>query len=590
VKKDALGEQFQRFQATDLGDFVGVTGTLFRSKTGELTLAVTDYRPLTKALRPLPEKWHGLTDVETRYRQRYLDLVSNPAVKDVFLRRTQLVRFLREFLDARDFVEVETPMMHPLVSGAAARPFTTHHNALDIPLFMRIAPELYLKRLVVGGLERVYEINRNFRNEGISTRHNPEFTMLEWYQAYATYEDLMSLTEEMVSGRRAGDRRDAGGLPGTDPELPAPLAAAPDGRGVRAAFPAWMPRTSATPTGSRPSSSQARGTERNHLMALNAGEMLAVLFEHGVEPTLLQPTFVTEFPTEVSPLARRNDVRPEIADRFELFIMGREIANGFSELNDPRDQQARFEAQVEAKRRGATETMNYDEDYIRALERGCLPPRGAGGRPAGDAPHRFALHPRRHPFFPLLKAAGALEECGELAVSPGGLPAHPDALGAAGGGRSVHRRRGGALRGRPFPHRRGQGGGAAPRPGRLRLGSALDGGAGGDRRRTSGTRRSPGHLPPLGPGHVATGVGAARGGLRSPAHRGHRAEPRGGCAPLAAAGPLARLRPPHPGRLCAGHRRRELALVLLHTLLASASRGIGWGPPTAFGIALTVAA
>src|SRR5262249_30252648 len=200
VKKDVLGDRFERFQLTDLGDFVGVTGTLFRSKTGALTLAAPDSRPLTKAMRRLPEKWHGLTDVETRYRQRYLDLISNPAVKEVFLRRTQLIRFLREFLDARGYLEVETPMMHPLVSGAAARPFSTHHNALDVPLFLRIAPELYLKRLVVGGLERVYEINRNFRNEGISTRHNPEFTMLEWYQAYATYEDLMAETEEMVSG------------------------------------------------------------------------------------------------------------------------------------------------------------------------------------------------------------------------------------------------------------------------------------------------------------------------------------------------------------------------------------------------------
>ena len=380
VKKDVLGPQFERFQVTDLGDFVGVTGTLFRSKTGELTLAATDYRPLTKALRPLPEKWHGLTDVETRYRQRYLDLVANPVVKEVFLRRTQLIRFLREFLDARGFVEVETPMMHPLVSGAAARPFTTHHNALDIPLFMRIAPELYLKRLVVGGLERVYEINRNFRNEGISTRHNPEFTMLEWYQAYSTYEDLMSLTEEMVS--QAAERVSGAmqvSYQGQTLDFRPPWPRRPMAEAVRSAYPALTQKDLQDPDRLRAElASKLSESDRKHLLPLGAGEMVAVLFEHAVESTLVQPTFVTEFPTEVSPLARRNDARPEIADRFELFIVGREIANGFSELNDPRDQQARFEAQVEAKRRGATETMDYDEDYIRALEQGMPPTAGEG--------------------------------------------------------------------------------------------------------------------------------------------------------------------------------------------------------------------
>jgi len=380
VKKDALGEQFERFKLTDLGDFVGVKGTLFRSKTGELTLAATEYLPLTKALRPPPEKWHGLADVETRYRQRYLDLVSNPEVKEVFLRRTRLVRYLREFLDERGFVEVETPMMHSLVSGAAARPFTTHHNALDIPLYLRIAPELYLKRLVVGGIERVYEINRNFRNEGVSTRHNPEFTMLEWYQAYATFEDMMAQTEEMLSGaaeRVTGKMK----VPyqGQVIDFTPPWPRVPMAQAVRQAFPALSEsdlkdadRMRVEVAGKLPES------ERRHLETLGPGAMLAVLFEQGVEARLVQPTFVTDFPTEISPLARRNDTRPEIADRFELFIVGREIANGFSELNDPQDQKGRFEAQLEAKRRGAVETMDYDEDYLRALEHG-LPPTGGEG-------------------------------------------------------------------------------------------------------------------------------------------------------------------------------------------------------------------
>ncbi|MGZ6080836.1 MAG: lysine--tRNA ligase, partial [Myxococcaceae bacterium] len=380
VKKDALGDQFERFKLTDLGDFVGVKGTLFRSKTGELTLAAAEYLPLTKALRAPPEKWHGLADVETRYRQRYLDLAWNPEVKEIFLRRTALVRYLREFLDRRGFVEVETPMMHPLVSGAAARPFTTHHNALDIPLFLRIAPELYLKRLVVGGLERVYEINRNFRNEGISTRHNPEFTMLEWYQAYATFEDMMGCTEEMLSGAA---ERVTGSLQvpyqGQTIDFTPPWPRLPMAEAVRQAFPALSESDLKDADRLRAEMApRLSESERKHLDALGPGAMLAVLFEHGVEGRLVQPTFVTDFPTEISPLARRNDTRPEIADRFELFIVGREIANGFSELNDPLDQKGRFEAQLEAKRRGATETMDYDEDYIRALEQG-MPPTGGEG-------------------------------------------------------------------------------------------------------------------------------------------------------------------------------------------------------------------
>jgi len=396
LKQDALGPAYELFKMVDVGDFVAVAGKLFRSKTGELTIAAARFLPLTKSLRPLPEKWHGLVDVETRYRQRYLDLIANPQVKETFRIRTELTRFIRGFLDERDFLEVETPMLHALVTGAAARPFTTHHNALDIDLFLRIAPELDLKRLVVGGLERVYEINRNFRNEGISTKHNPEFTMLEFYQAYATYEDNMQLTEEMLSGAaqqvlgtlkfeyqgHALDfgrgwkrvtmveaiREQVAGL--TDKDLEDPerlrreLLASAEG--------ASNGKLSSLSELNLPIASRAEIDRLSH------GELIAALFESRVEHHLIQPTFVTEFPTAVSPLARRNDARPEIADRFELFVAGREIANGFSELNDPADQRERFLAQVEAKRRGRQETMDYDEDYIRALEHGLPPTAGEG--------------------------------------------------------------------------------------------------------------------------------------------------------------------------------------------------------------------
>ncbi len=380
VKQDALGEAYERFRLTDVGDFVGVTGTVFRSKTGELTLACTAYLPLTKAVRPLPEKWHGLQDQELRYRQRYLDLVANPAVKQSFLRRTELVRFLRAFLDQRGFVEVETPMMHSLVSGAAARPFVTHHNALDVDLFLRIAPELYLKRLVVGGFERVYEINRNFRNEGLSTRHNPEFTMLEFYQAYATYQDLMALTEEMVGEAAV---RVTGSIDVTYQGTPLSFAKGwrriPMAEAVREAAPALGDKDTRDAGAllhelrHHVSAAEAEAAEKR-----NAGELLGQLFGLLVEPTLLQPTFVTHFPTAISPLSRRSDADPEIADRFELFVAGREIANGFSELNDPADQRQRFLEQVAAKERGQAETMDYDEDYVRALEHGLPPTAGEG--------------------------------------------------------------------------------------------------------------------------------------------------------------------------------------------------------------------
>ncbi len=375
VKKDVLGDSFERFKVTDVGDFVAAKGTLFRSKTGELTLSATHYLPLTKSLRPLPEKWHGLSDQEARYRQRYLDLVANPEVKTAFLKRIRLVSFFREFLDRRDFVEVETPMMHPLISGATARPFTTHHNALDMPLYLRIAPELYLKRLVVGGLERVYEINRNFRNEGLSTRHNPEFTMLEFYQAYATYEDLMDLTEELISQVA---ERIAGGTQVQYGETSLSFARGwkriPMGEAVREKLPALTDKNLQDPERLR----RELGGAADPAAADDAGALLGALFEKHVEATLVQPTFITQFPTAVSPLARRNEARPELTDRFELFAAGRELANAFSELNDPLDQKERFMAQVEAKRRGQQETMDYDEDYIRALEYGMPPTAGEG--------------------------------------------------------------------------------------------------------------------------------------------------------------------------------------------------------------------
>jgi lysyl-tRNA synthetase class 2 len=380
VKADVLGPEYERFRLTDVGDFVGVEGTLFRSKTGELTLAATHFLPLTKAVRPLPEKWHGLQDTETRYRQRYLDLLANPGVREGFLKRTELVRFLREFLDARGFVEVETPMMHSLVSGAAARPFLTHHNALDVDLFLRIAPELYLKRLVVGGLERVYEINRNFRNEGLSTKHNPEFTMLEFYEAYATYQDLMDLTEEMLG---AAAERVTGSTDVSYQGTKLSFA-----RGFRRIKMADAVREAAPALGEKDvrDAGALLAELRHHVPSaeaeaaqkLNAGELLGLLFGQLVEPGLVQPTFVTDFPVAISPLSRRSDADPEIADRFELFVAGREIANGFSELNDPADQRARFVEQVAAKERGQAETMDYDEDYVRALEHGLPPTAGEG--------------------------------------------------------------------------------------------------------------------------------------------------------------------------------------------------------------------
>jgi lysyl-tRNA synthetase len=452
VKKDALGEQtFALYKLLDVGDFVFVRGAAFRSKTGELTLAATEYRPLTKTLRAPPGKFsaeikltpeqttrvnaavaavsaateaesdatkrHALSeaaiaaqqalmkddpvaakaiphavakawaekqalhDTEERYRRRYVDLLSNPGVRDTFVKRTKLVQFIRSFLDQRGYLEVETPMMHPLVSGAAARPFVTHHNVYDVDLYMRIAPELYLKRLVVGGFDRVYEINRNFRNEGVSTRHNPEFTMLEFYEAYATYHDLMDLTEEMIS---AAAVHVTGGAKVTYGEHQIDFGKGWPRIPMRQSILDRVKELSANDFGDveklRAVASRRAETpaDKAAVATMNVGEVTALLFEQYVEGELINPTFITEFPVENSPLARRNDANPAITDRFELFCMGREIANAFSELNDPIDQEQRFKGQVEAKARGQQETMDYDADYIRALEHGMPPTAGEG--------------------------------------------------------------------------------------------------------------------------------------------------------------------------------------------------------------------
>jgi lysyl-tRNA synthetase class 2 len=384
VRRDEVGEQgFELYRALDLGDWVGVEGGVFRTRSGELSVKAASLTFLAKCYRPLPEKWHGLKDVERRYRQRYLDLAVNPESREVFERRAAIVRYLRAFLDARGFLEVETPMMQPIAGGAVARPFVTHHNALDLDLYLRIAPELYLKRLVVGGMPRVYEINRNFRNEGISTQHNPEFTMLEFYQAYAEGADLMRLTEEMLSGLV---RETAGGdrTPWGD------------------AFIDWTPpfrRLTMRQAVLEFSASDARGpiragdleTEEGLLAAARRygvesperfrgrkGKLLAELFESLAEAALVQPTFLYEFPTEISPLSRRMPDDPDWADRFELYAGGMEIANGFSELNDPEDQASRFRKQMEEREHGDQEAAPYDADYVEALEYGMPPTAGEG--------------------------------------------------------------------------------------------------------------------------------------------------------------------------------------------------------------------
>ncbi len=421
LDRSAMAERYDRLGDIDVGDIVEAVGALTASKRGELSVAPRDIRPITKSFRPLPEKWHGLTDVETRYRQRYVDLIANPPVADVFRARSHIVRALRAILDESGFLEVETPTMHTLIGGATARPFVTHHNALDMQLFMRIAPELYLKRLVVGGLERVYEIGRCYRNEGISTRHNPEFTMLEFYQAYATYEDLMSFTEFILRGvdaalERAMPDAHAAWKKERPFTLDRPFARASMAEAVKQAalatkIPAWKEAAAEPDPVSAgalvkllradfgdaikewaKASPRAKAVDWSNLRKAmlkvdSDGEALFLLYEYLAEPFLPDdyrhgnhsvPVFIKDYPFEVSPLARRNDARPELCDRFELFVQGRELCNAFSELNDPDDQASRFRAQVEKKERGAEETMDYDEDYIRALEYGMPPAAGFG--------------------------------------------------------------------------------------------------------------------------------------------------------------------------------------------------------------------
>jgi lysyl-tRNA synthetase class 2 len=376
ARQDALGDRYAAFTDLDVGDFIGVTGELFRTRTGELTVAVKDFVFLTKSLRPLPEKWHGLKDVETRYRRRYVDLLMSPQVREAFVVKSRLIREMRTFLDARGFLEVETPMMQPIPGGAAAKPFVTHHNALDMALYLRIAPELYLKRLVVGGLDRVYEINRNFRNEGISTQHNPEFTMLEFYQAYADYEDLMALTEEMFAHL---GREILGGTAlsyqGEEINLAGPWRRLPFFEALSTAV--GFSVTPDTDEGKLRQAASAAGVPAVKPGTGSVG-LWKEIFDTLVEPTMIQPTFVTDFPTELSPLSKRKASDPRLVDRFELFICRRELANAYSELNDPIDQRRRFEEQAQERLRGDEEAHWMDEDFVRALEYGMPPTAGEG--------------------------------------------------------------------------------------------------------------------------------------------------------------------------------------------------------------------
>jgi len=378
LQRDALPEGVynEGFKKWDVGDIIGVEGVLFKTKTGELSVKATDIRLLTKALRPLPEKFHGLSDQEIRYRQRYVDLVMNQEVRETFKLRSRIISYIRRFFEDRGFMDVETPMLQSIPGGATARPFETFHNALDMPMFMRIAPELYLKRLVVGGFEKVFEINRNFRNEGVSTRHNPEFTMLEFYMSYADYNDLMDLTEELLHGLAVdvlgktqieyqGDVYDFGSKFARMSVFDSILHFNPD--------------LTADDINSLDAARQVAEKLNIPLKdSYGLGKVQIEIFEKTVEHRLMNPTFITEYPTEVSPLARRNDKNPFITDRFEFFVGGREIANGFSELNDAEDQAERFKQQVAEKDAGDDEAMHYDADYIRALEHGLPPTAGEG--------------------------------------------------------------------------------------------------------------------------------------------------------------------------------------------------------------------
>jgi lysyl-tRNA synthetase class 2 len=429
VRLDTVGEKaFRLFQLLDLGDIIGVSGHLFRTKTNELTVKVEALQLLTKALLPLPEKWHGLADTEMRYRRRYLDLIGNEKAREIFLRRAQIVRELRRFFDERGYVEVETPMMHPILGGATARPFVTHHNTFDMDLYLRIAPELYLKRLVVGGLDRVYEINRNFRNEGIDAIHQPEFTMLEFYQAYSDGPALMDLTEELLRGlaqKVAGSTK----VPFGEHEIdfsrferlsmrdaigkfwPAEAGAAPSAENL------------ATQDGPRNFAerynqfARAKGLDTIECdRTMSNGELVGELFEAVAEPHLVQPTFIFDFPVEISPLAKRREDDPSLAERFELFIAGMEIANGFSELNDPDDQERRFREQVE--KGGLEVPKEVDIDYIRALSHGLPPTAGEGigiDRLVMLLTNSHAI--REVILFPLLRAADERQAAAAAAQS-----------------------------------------------------------------------------------------------------------------------------------------------------------------------------
>ncbi|CAC9626177.1 Lysyl-tRNA synthetase (class II) (EC 6.1.1.6) [uncultured Gammaproteobacteria bacterium] len=377
VTRDELPEDFynEQFKKWDIGDIIGTKGTLFKTQVGELSVRVSEIKLLTKSLRPLPDKFHGLSDQEIRYRQRYVDLIMNKSSRDTFKRRSQIVAYIRNFFNKNDFIEVETPMLQSIPGGATAKPFETHHNALDMQMFLRIAPELYLKRLIVGGMDRVFEINRNFRNEGLSTRHNPEFTMIEFYQAYATYHDVMDLTENLFRGiavdvcgnavvQYQGDEFD--------------FSKTFERISVFDSILHYNANLSADDLSQNNAAVTAEKLGITVKDTWGLGKIQIEIFEATVEEKLIQPTFITEYPTEVSPLARRNDDNPFITDRFELFIGGREIANGFSELNDAEDQAERFHKQVAEKDAGDDEAMHYDADYIRALEYGMPPTAGEG--------------------------------------------------------------------------------------------------------------------------------------------------------------------------------------------------------------------
>ena len=376
LQQQALGPAYDEFKGWDIGDVVGAEGTLFRTKTGELSVRAERITLLAKSLRPLPDKWHGIADTELRYRRRYVDLIVNEDSRRVFEMRSAIVRYLRAFLDSRGFLEVETPMLHPIPGGAAARPFKTHHNALDVDMFLRIAPELYLKRLTVGGFERVYEINRNFRNEGVSTQHNPEFTMLELYQAYADYTDLMELIETLfqnLADTLLGSRQLI--YQGTEFDLSKSFARMSIEDIILANNPDLDPMSLRDTPYLRRVCEQMKIPYK---AADGPGKLQIEIFERTGEHTLIQPTFAYAYPAEVSPLSRRNDQDPFITDRWEFFIGGRELANGFSELNDPEDQAQRFKDQVMRKDAGDEEAMYYDADYIRALEYGMPPAAGLG--------------------------------------------------------------------------------------------------------------------------------------------------------------------------------------------------------------------